>query len=255
MNAKKFSVALGNVRDDYVSEAIAYQNKRKSKSWLKWAAMAACLCLVIIGTFVAPGLQGESGGVDPQLSGTPGTNIIQSGSDNEITQPGKTNLLVVNEVEGVMSADMDVQFSHYNDLSAVEREIILKEFETTIGLGYDDFTAKISDTFVSRSFYSVDVPTDATRTEYIPHDYVFEYQTENGGETRIAICSAGEPLRDCFIKCDNPKQSEINGVAVVIYGYRDTFMVQFSHENISYDIETSNITFEELEVLLTGIME
>lgn len=34
MKAKKFSEALGNVRDEYVSEAIAYQSKRKSRSWL-----------------------------------------------------------------------------------------------------------------------------------------------------------------------------------------------------------------------------
>lgn len=46
MNAMKFSAALGNVRDDYVSEAIAYQGKRKRHSWLKWGAMAACLCLI-----------------------------------------------------------------------------------------------------------------------------------------------------------------------------------------------------------------
>ncbi len=55
--------------------------------------------------------------------------------------------------------------------------------------------------------------------------------------------------------CDNPKQSEINDVSVVIYGYQDSFMVQFSHENVNYDIETSNITLEELEDLLIGIME
>ncbi len=55
--------------------------------------------------------------------------------------------------------------------------------------------------------------------------------------------------------CDNPRQSEINGVSVMIYGYQDTFMVQFSHENVNYDIETSNITLEELEDLLIAIMD
>lgn len=47
MKAKKFSEALGNVREEYVSEAIAYQSKRKRRSWIKWGAMAACLCLMI----------------------------------------------------------------------------------------------------------------------------------------------------------------------------------------------------------------
>ena len=71
----------------------------------------------------------------------------------------------------------------------------------------------------------------------------------------LLICSTEEPLRDCFIVCDTPKQSEINGLSTVIYGYQGTFMVQFSYENINYDIETSNITIEELEDLLVGIIE
>ena len=84
---------------------------------------------------------------------------------------------------------------------------------------------------------------------------MFEYKTGNGGETTIAICSFEEPLRDCFIECDNPKQSEINGVPFLIYGIQDNFMVQFSYENIYYDIETSNVTLEELEELLVSITE
>lgn len=52
MNAKKFSIALGNVRDEYVSEAIEYQSRRKRHNWLKWGVMAACLCLVVVGAFM-----------------------------------------------------------------------------------------------------------------------------------------------------------------------------------------------------------
>lgn len=47
MKAKKFSEALGNVREEYVSEAIAYQSKHKSRNWVKLGAAAACLCLII----------------------------------------------------------------------------------------------------------------------------------------------------------------------------------------------------------------
>ena len=53
--------------------------------------------------------------------------------------------------------------------------------------------------------------------------------------------------------CDNPEQSEINGISVVVYGYRNSFMVQFSYKNVNYDIETNGITPEELHALLTGI--
>ena len=41
----------------------------------------------------------------------------------------------------------------------------------------------------------------------------------------------------------------------MIYGIQDNFMVQLSYENIYYDIETSNVTLEELEELLVSITE
>lgn len=47
MDARNFSAALGGVRDEYVSEAITYQNKQKRRNWTKWMATAACLCLVV----------------------------------------------------------------------------------------------------------------------------------------------------------------------------------------------------------------
>lgn len=45
MNAAQFSHALGKVNDKYIMEAITYERKKKS-GWLKWGAVAACLCLV-----------------------------------------------------------------------------------------------------------------------------------------------------------------------------------------------------------------
>ncbi len=52
MKAEKFSEALGNVRDDYINEANTYNRSSKSRSWIKWGAAAACLCLVAAGSGV-----------------------------------------------------------------------------------------------------------------------------------------------------------------------------------------------------------
>lgn len=49
MNATQFSSALGKVNDKYIIEAVTCERKKKS-SWLKLGALAACLCLVIIGS-------------------------------------------------------------------------------------------------------------------------------------------------------------------------------------------------------------
>ncbi len=247
---------IGEVDEDKVAAAgMAMTEKKQScPAWLKWGTAAACLCLAVLACAAAPMLQNKPGAGGVQRGGIPDTGTVQLENTSEITQPARRNRLVVNEVDKKMTSDMDVQIFHEQDLSASQREAFLKEFEAAIGLRYDDFTAKISDAFVKRSFYSVNVPADAARTKYVPHDYVFEYQTQTGGELRIAVCSAETPLRDSFLVCEDPTESEINGVAVVIYGYQDAFVVEFSNENVNYDIETRNITLEELEELLVGLV-
>lgn len=54
MKTKTFSNALGEIGDQYVSEAISYTSAKKKNSWMKWGAMVACLCLVVVGAFVVP---------------------------------------------------------------------------------------------------------------------------------------------------------------------------------------------------------
>lgn len=49
MTPKKFSHALGEIGDKYVSESINYTAAKKKNAWVKWGAMAACLCLVVVG--------------------------------------------------------------------------------------------------------------------------------------------------------------------------------------------------------------
>ena len=49
MTTKKFSNALGKIEESYVDEALNYVAKKKSNAWLKWGAIAACFCLIIVG--------------------------------------------------------------------------------------------------------------------------------------------------------------------------------------------------------------
>ena len=221
MKKEQLYEVLGDINENYVNDAHMTAKKSAYPIWLKWVAMAACLCLVVSGAFVLPRLQNNK------------------------------NVLLVNTVDGVASADMDVQFTYYPDPSEDKSDDVLIQFKNVTGLNYNNFVAKIP--FVKERFYSVDVPSDAAAA-YIPHDFVFDYQTNYGGEITIAICAKEEPLRDLFVICDNPKQSEINGIPVVILGYQDSFMVQFSWQSVNYDIETRSITLGELEQLLVCLI-
>ena len=47
MSIPKMAKAMGYIDDDLVSGAVEYKRTKKKNSWLKWGAMAACLCLVV----------------------------------------------------------------------------------------------------------------------------------------------------------------------------------------------------------------
>ncbi len=232
MTNEKLYEVLGDINEKYVKEAKEYR-KAKKPIWFKWGAMAACLCFAVFGIFVIQ-----------HLGTAPSTTIEQPGNSN----------LVVNEVDNVMQLDMDVQLSYYTDISADEWETVMEAFEQAIGMSYEEFTKKLPASYQRTAFYSIDVPTAPKSGDYIPHDYVFEFLTENDGEVKIAICADEEPLRDCFFLCENPKESKINGTTALIYSVQDSFMVQFSYDTVNYDIDMRNITLEEVENLLTCII-
>lgn len=231
---------IGEADEHKVAAAgMAMAAKKNSRSVRgKWAALAACLAVVVlIGITLVRTISGQ------EPAGT-GVSL------------GKSDLLVVNKADSLVQADVDVQFSYFDKLPHDVWMSVSEEFQNGTGIGYEEFTGRIPNTFELDNFYSISARgyKDADLKDgYSLHDYVFDYRTENGGEATIALCSFEAPIRDCYIMCDNPEQSEINGISVVVYGYRNSFMVQFSYKNVNYDIETNDITYEELLALLTGI--
>ena len=258
MKRKSISETIDNINPKYIDEATEYTGAEEithRNAWYKrvlpMAAAFACVCLVVaVSAFVLPRIQDNFIGPDVLQGDDPTGNS----SDITNTPPDKTNSLFVNEVSNLSSADMDVQFTHYNALNATEKDNLLKQFEAKVGLSYTEFTGMISKTFTEKQFYSVNVPTDKSRNEYTPHDYVIEYQTANEGQITLSICPTEKPLRDCIIICDNPTPSIINDASAIIYGIQNSYMVQFSHKNMYYDIETRDVTLEELELFLNSIL-
>ena len=67
MTNEKLYEVLGDINEKHINEARAY-HKAKKPVWIKWGAMAACLCLVIAGIAISqiPGIYPDHGaGVDP----------------------------------------------------------------------------------------------------------------------------------------------------------------------------------------------
>ena len=225
MTGEKLYEAIGEISDNKIKEA--KQIKKSNHPLLfKWVAIAACLCLAVLGFFV----------------------IHRQKTSEESN-------LKVNKIKITAKMDYDARFSDYSNLSSTEWETVMDAFESYIGLSYEEFIQKIPAAYHNTTFYSIDTPTVPKIKEYLPHDYVFEFQNEAGGSFKIAICPTEEPIRDCYFVSNNPKKSRLNGTTIVIYGIQDSFMVQFECSGIYYDIETKDITLKELENLLIGITD
>lgn len=63
MNAEQFSEALGELDGGFVEMAVTYRPRAKKQGFVKWASMAACLCLILALALLLPGIYDP--GVDP----------------------------------------------------------------------------------------------------------------------------------------------------------------------------------------------
>ena len=73
MNGKKLLEAVGEANDSYVEEAAGYRKSRKAPLWLRWGAVAACLCVAAVSAAVL--LRGNEG-VTPDPAPVEVTNPI-----------------------------------------------------------------------------------------------------------------------------------------------------------------------------------
>ena len=77
MSTDRFTAAMGYIDDDLISDAVSYMPQKKSSvRWMKWVAVAACICLVIGLSF--PGLF-----KDPSVGGLESNTIITDAKPEE----------------------------------------------------------------------------------------------------------------------------------------------------------------------------
>ena len=125
MNAKEFSEAINEVDDKYYEEAANYQYKKPL--WLKWGAMAACLCVLIsLGAIISLVLNQNK----PQLLTTEGHLEILSVELTEWENNGFKAVVVDTGNSSIfpVGAELTVVFREHNT------EIVLDD-ETSYGYG------------------------------------------------------------------------------------------------------------------------
>ena len=132
MSIPKMANAMGYIDDDLVTGAIEYKRTKKKNSWMKWGAMAACLCLVVglfANSFIKPSTTQVplSGGILAEV-----TEVIDNGSC-EVVVTGKDSNFDIG----------DTLVIHYNAIRGNSDEVEKQlEVGDTIAVTYEKLEEK-----------------------------------------------------------------------------------------------------------------
>lgn len=251
MNSEHLLDLLTQVNDEYIKEAVPQRKADRKRFFLKGAAAAGIILVFAAGLLVNRYFTQSPGGIPYETGSGASTTPANPGASGEFAFGAK---IVVNELNGISTADIDAQCTFYDDVSEEQWTAVLDEFREFTGISYESFASSLETMCEITGFSSMSARNFANNTpdaQYSLHDYIFNCRTANEGSITIAVCPFEAPLRDCILESDNPKQSEINGIPLVIYGFDHSFMVRFFDQKLYYDIETTDLTLEELQQLLS----
>lgn len=237
-------------------EAADRPPKKKEGRWIRWSAAAACLVIAaaLLWPLVGQWQMGRSkaSGEAPAALQDYESGMAAGGEAGVTEEAGEAvpeDSIVVNGAEGVGVTDMDVR---YEPLDSADEQT-LADFAANLGVDFDSFTDAVPEAFSLDAFYAVTAGGYVTG-EYQLHDYCLKYKTESDGSVTIALCQFETPLRCVIVESENPKQSMINGVPLVIHGWQDDYYARFSYGGIYYDLEATGLTWEEFHSLLLGLL-
>ncbi len=89
----------------------------------------------------------------------------------------------------------------------------------------------------------------------ILNSYVYNYYNEETlSSVRISFSNKNKPLRDYHFSEEGAKETTINNVKMKIFKYENIYFTEFNYKDYNFDIETTNITQDELINLLKSII-
>lgn len=170
MNGRDVSEALGQIDGKYVTEALTYKAKRK-RAWLPWAAIAACLCL-LLGFLFRPDPLTYSGPAENYYGEgvTLSAPVIAEGGEDLITERVRITL----DLEDLHSGQTLEDYLAYRSTAAMEYTFHNPTDET--------ITAKLTLPCGQEPFYAYDY-------DYETDTYLFGTDAE-----KYAVAAGGKQI-------------------------------------------------------------
>lgn len=127
MNKEDLFENMSEIDDTYIDRADTYKTKKKMAVWVKCAATAACLCLVIGAMTLFPGKNMDSGAGKPVAGG----NAQDFGEEKE-------DITEITEIQMAADTDLDVD----EDQPVQNETVIQTSFDDIWGGSYLDESGK-----------------------------------------------------------------------------------------------------------------
>lgn len=86
-------------------------------------------------------------------------------------------------------------------------------------------------------------------------NYEIIYSNDNDRSINVKYSKDNKPVRDYYFSEDGSKTTTINGVELKIYKFENIYFTEFKFNDYNFDIETSNITEQELSTFLLSILK
>lgn len=220
----KERIAIANIRKEFKMK------NSKNNKLIYWITSSAAIVIIGFGIIM-------------------GTDILKNpnyeiASLNQEKQKNEENLkidLQINKIKemGLVKSDADIETIDIDkipeEVKFMENIITLQEFKQT-------------------DMYNIYVRSNPDTKKYdLLHDYVFVYKKDKKKEIRISLSKIEEPIRDYYLG-DNHKTSKIGETELKISEYKEMYMATFKIKKIYFDIETNDITENELVELLQTII-
>lgn len=218
---------------DYYKEIIKKIEKedkvKKEKNLLKWSFVPICLVAIISGVLLI--------------------NDYNKQLKSDIYKPNietKDNInLYINDIskmtQGMLRLDADIK------TTSIDSFPYFKEI-TDI---------KIPSDFSEQESYEIYIKPDRDSKDYnILQSYEINYSNEkNDRNIKISFSKENKPIRDYHFSEEGSRMSNINNLELKIFKYNELYFTEFNYKGINFDIETSNITEQELTDLLVSIIK
>lgn len=86
-------------------------------------------------------------------------------------------------------------------------------------------------------------------------NYEIIYSNDNDRSINVKYSKEHKPVRDYYFSENGGKTTTINGVELKIYKFESIYFTEFKFNDYNFDIETSNLTEQELSTFLLSVLK